>query len=265
MAHRRPRPRGRASPSTPSATTSARGCSPRPSAAGGPSVYGPEHLERLERIRELQERRFSLAAIRALLDRQRRERSSRASSPTATDARYTLDELVERSGIDPDFADELHERRACCAIPPSTAATPTTATTSTCSAPIAELRRIGLPDEALVELGRIYAAGHRGDAAQGRRAVRRRRRAHLGSRRARGCVPGLSSEALDRDAPRRCAASSTTRTTARCSASPSAPSSAARCPNPTHAALAGARSDRSTARVHRAVAFGATSSALGPR
>ena len=64
-------PGGPASPSTPSATTSARASSRRPSGPAGRKLYGPEHLERLARIRELQARRFSLAAIRALLDAER--------------------------------------------------------------------------------------------------------------------------------------------------------------------------------------------------
>jgi DNA-binding transcriptional MerR regulator len=124
---------------------------------GRAKQYGPAHLQRLEQIRDLQARRFSLAAIRALLD---------ADRPGLVDgifadgigATYNLEELGARSGLDDDLIGQLRssgllrdpaefgrdaydgdDLDLCCAI--------------------AELRDAGLPDDVLVELGRIYADG----------------------------------------------------------------------------------------------------------
>src|SRR6202011_3641645 len=68
--------------------------------AGRVKFYGSVHLERLERIRDLQGRGFSLAAIRTLLDRDPNLVegifSDRGEART-----FSLDELIDRAGIDP--------------------------------------------------------------------------------------------------------------------------------------------------------------------
>ena len=67
--------------------------------------YGPEHLTRLDRIRELQQRRFSLAAIRALLDR---DPSGRVTGLFVEEpTRYSEAELVERSKLAPELVAQL--------------------------------------------------------------------------------------------------------------------------------------------------------------
>src|SRR5260370_30770224 len=74
--------------------------------AGRVKLYGPVHLERLERIRDLQGRGFSLAAIRTLLDRDQSLVEGIFSDRGESRA-YTLDELVERSGIVPGLCAAL--------------------------------------------------------------------------------------------------------------------------------------------------------------
>src|SRR5689334_18001256 len=82
------------------------GLLPAPTRSGRHKLYGNDHLDRLTRIRALQERRFSLAAIRAVLD---------TDSPGIADlfggagAGYSLDELTERSGVDPSVIAGLRE------------------------------------------------------------------------------------------------------------------------------------------------------------
>ena len=113
---------------------------------GRTKLYGPEHLEQLERIKDLQARRFSLAAIRALLD-ESREGLLQGIFGEPTGGTATLDELVERSGIDPDLATEI--RSSGLLRDPAEYG----------RAGYDELARLGLPPKALVELGRIYAEG----------------------------------------------------------------------------------------------------------
>ncbi len=99
-------PRRPGSRSTRSATTPAKACSPPPERSGRHKLYGAEHLDRLTRIRELQEQRFSLAAIRALLNA---DRPGLEALFAAQGRSYSLDELVERSGLDAELVDRLHE------------------------------------------------------------------------------------------------------------------------------------------------------------
>ena len=125
---------------------------------GRAKVYGPEHLERLERIRELQQRRFSLAAIRAFIADDRDGLVEGVFADRDETRTYTLDELVERSGIDHEFAESLgaagllrdpaeHGRAAYDGEDLDVARA------------MAELRRIGMTDRVIVELGRIYSEG----------------------------------------------------------------------------------------------------------
>jgi DNA-binding transcriptional MerR regulator len=125
--------------------------------SGRTNLYFGEHLERLERIKELQHRRFSLAAIRALLDDERHglldsvfaERDERL---------FTFDELVERGGVDPRFVTALQE--AGILRPPAEHgqdAYDGDDLDLLCS--MAELRRVGVPPEMVITLGRTYADG----------------------------------------------------------------------------------------------------------
>jgi DNA-binding transcriptional MerR regulator len=119
--------------------------------------FGPEHLERLERIRALQSRRFSLAAIRALLERD--EPGGLAGLLEGSeDATYDHDELLEAAGVGPDLVRDLtgvgllrdpgeHGRSAY------------DADDANVLRAFADLGRLAIPDRALVEVARIYAQG----------------------------------------------------------------------------------------------------------
>ena len=77
-----------------------------PERSGRHKLYGNQHVERLERIRGLQEQRFSLAAIRAIVNVDR----PGLEGLFATEGRtYSLDDLVERAGVDAELVAGLRE------------------------------------------------------------------------------------------------------------------------------------------------------------
>lgn len=125
--------------------------------AGRARRYGPEHLERLERIRALQSRRFSLAAIRALLERE--APGALEGLLAGNDDAYDFDELVGTAAIPPALARELidvgllrepadHGRAAFDGDDLSVLRA------------FADMRRVGIPDAMLVELARLYASAY---------------------------------------------------------------------------------------------------------
>jgi len=124
---------------------------------GRTNLYGAEHLERLERIKALQGRRFSLAAIRALLD-ERREGIVEGIFADPGGTAYSLEELIERSGIDPGLAAALRES-ALLRDPAEYGRDAYDGADLDLLRTMAELQQLGLPANALVELGRIYADG----------------------------------------------------------------------------------------------------------
>jgi hypothetical protein len=69
--------------------------------------YGSVHLDRLKQIRQLQERHFTLAAIRDLAAEGRLELLERLFRPTGQS--FSHEELATRSGLDPDFLEELEK------------------------------------------------------------------------------------------------------------------------------------------------------------
>ena len=124
---------------------------------GRSKFYGPAHRERLDQIRDLQQRRFSLAAIKALLDSDRPGIVDGIFG--GSEAGYSFEELVTRSGVDSVLADRLrdsgllrdpsafgrdHVRRRR----PRPAARA-----------VADLARLGLPGDVIVELTTIYTEG----------------------------------------------------------------------------------------------------------
>jgi DNA-binding transcriptional MerR regulator len=125
--------------------------------AGRVKLYGPVHLERLERIRDLQSRGFSLAAIRTLLDKDPSLVEGIFADRGEARA-YTLDELIERAGID---------RQLCAALrasgllrdPAEYGRDAYDDDDLDLLRTMAELHGMGLPPKALIELGRIYAEG----------------------------------------------------------------------------------------------------------
>jgi DNA-binding transcriptional MerR regulator len=134
------------------------GLLPEGQRAGRVKLYGPTHLERLERIRDLQGRGFSLAAIRTLLVADRGQLIEGIFADPDERRSYTLGELIERSGVDAAFVRALR--------PSGLLRDPVEYGRDTYDGEdlellrtMAELARLGLPTKALVELGRIYAAG----------------------------------------------------------------------------------------------------------
>jgi DNA-binding transcriptional MerR regulator len=124
---------------------------------GRANLYGPQHLERLDRIRELQARRFSLAAIRALLGEDRPGLVEGIfADPGGTS--YSFDELVDRSGVDRALAESL---RAAGLLrdPTEVGREAYDAEDLELLRAMVDLHGLGIPDKALVEIARIYAAG----------------------------------------------------------------------------------------------------------
>lgn len=125
--------------------------------AGRTKVYGPDHLARLEQIRDLQARRFSLAAIRALLESERHDLVDGIFAGEGS-LSYSLADLVERSGLD----SALVERLRGCGLLPDPADFGRDAYDANdldVLRAVAELERLGLPADVLVELASIYVRG----------------------------------------------------------------------------------------------------------
>lgn len=124
---------------------------------GRTNLYGPHHLEQLERIKHLQSRRFSLAAIHALLAEDR-QGLVEGIFGEAGGGSYSLDELVERSGIEPGLAAALRAS-GLLRDPGEYGRDAYDADDLGLLRTMAELARLGLPAKALIEIGRIYAEG----------------------------------------------------------------------------------------------------------
>jgi DNA-binding transcriptional MerR regulator len=119
--------------------------------------FGPEHLERLERIRALQSRRFSLAAIRALLERD--DPGALAGLLVGSeDATYDHDELLETAGVDAALVRELTDA-GLLRDPSEHGRSAYDADDVNVLRAFADLGRLAIPHGALVEVARIYAQG----------------------------------------------------------------------------------------------------------
>jgi DNA-binding transcriptional MerR regulator len=125
--------------------------------AGRANLYGPSHLERLERIKHLQSRRFSLAAIRALLSDERGGLVEGIfGGPEGRT--YTLEELIERSGIDPELARDVRVA-GLLRDPAEFGRDAYDGDDLDLLRTLAELHRIGIPRAAVVVIARTYAEG----------------------------------------------------------------------------------------------------------
>jgi DNA-binding transcriptional MerR regulator len=133
------------------------GLLPEGERAGRVKLYGSVHLERLERIRDLQSRGFSLAAIRTLLDRD--QSLVEGIFADRGEARtYSLDELIERAGIDRDLCAALRSS-GLLRDPAEYGRDAYDGDDLDLLRTMAELHGMGIPPKALIELGRIYAQG----------------------------------------------------------------------------------------------------------
>ena len=128
------------------------GLLPPPVKVGRNKLYGPEHLDRLERVRDFQSQRFSLAAIRALLNA---DRPGIEDLFQAQGRSYTRDDLVERSGLDPDLVARLGAV-GLLADPIALGHEAYDDNDLTLLRAVAELQAIGMTEEILVALGEIY-------------------------------------------------------------------------------------------------------------
>lgn len=131
------------------------GLLPRPQRKGRHKIYGPDHLVRLERIRELQERRFSLAAIRALLEAAGNLEGIFGGGP---DTQYSFDELVARSGLEPELVRRLHEA-GLVPDPADFGRDAYDGSDLDVLHAVGELVRAGIPCDVIVEIAAIYADG----------------------------------------------------------------------------------------------------------
>jgi DNA-binding transcriptional MerR regulator len=123
-----------------------------PTKQGRHRLYGADHLERLDRIRELQAQRFSLAAIRAIVDA---GRPGLEGLFIAAGRGYSLDELIERSGVDGQLVNGLREV-GLLPDPAEFGGESYDDTDLAVLRAVAELRTMGMTPEILVALGRIY-------------------------------------------------------------------------------------------------------------
>jgi DNA-binding transcriptional MerR regulator len=128
------------------------GLLPAPERAGRHRLYGTDHLERLTRIRELQDQRFSLAAIRAIVNV---DRPGLESLFASEGHRYSLDDLIERSGLDHELVARL-QKVGLLADPASLGHDAYDDNDLALLRAVVELQEIGMTEDVLVALGEIY-------------------------------------------------------------------------------------------------------------
>ena len=124
---------------------------------GRTKEYGTEHLERIQQIRDLQQRRFSLAAIKALLASDRQDLVDGIFAGEGG-LSYSLDDLVERSALS---AEAINRLRGVGLLrdPAEFGRAAYDATDLDMLRATAELRRLQLPEDIVVELASIYVDG----------------------------------------------------------------------------------------------------------
>jgi DNA-binding transcriptional MerR regulator len=120
-------------------------------------VYGPDHLRRLTRIKELQGRRFSIAAIRAFVSGDE-HRLEGVFFDEGEGVQYGYPELLERSGIDPEFAEALREAGVL-RDPQEFGRVAYDGDDLEMLRGMSQLLGIGLPPKVVIGLARIYGEG----------------------------------------------------------------------------------------------------------
>jgi hypothetical protein len=132
------------------------GLLPAAERVGRTKLYGPAHRERLDQIRDLQQRRFSLAAIKALLEADQRGIVDGIFGGSGAD--YSFEEVVTRSGVDPVLADRLRDS-GLLRDPADFGRSSYDGSDLDLLRAVAELARLGLPGDVIVELTNIYTVG----------------------------------------------------------------------------------------------------------
>jgi DNA-binding transcriptional MerR regulator len=125
--------------------------------AGRANLYSHAHLDRLERIKELQSRRFSLAAIKALLTDER-EGIVEGIFGGGGDRTYTLEELLQRSGIDAELCAAIRTS-GLLREPEEFGRDAYDSDDLDFLRTLASLHDLGMPTPAVVEIARTYAEG----------------------------------------------------------------------------------------------------------
>jgi DNA-binding transcriptional MerR regulator len=134
------------------------GMLPQSERAGRVKLYGPPHLERLERFQDLQGRGFSLATIRTLLAGGREHLVDAVFADRGESHGYGVDELLERSAIDPELFAALR-KGGLLRDPAEYGRARYDAEDLELLRTMAELEPMELPPRAIVALGPIYADG----------------------------------------------------------------------------------------------------------
>lgn len=124
---------------------------------GRAKVYGTEHLDRIHQIRDLQARRFSLAAIKALLESERHDLVDGIFAGEGA-LSYSLADLIERTGLDPDLVERLRTV-GLLRDPSAFGRDAYDATDLDMLRAVGELSHAGLPADVIVELVSIYVTG----------------------------------------------------------------------------------------------------------
>lgn len=124
---------------------------------GRTKEYGSEHLARIHQIRDLQHRRFSLAAIKALLTTNRQDLVDGIFAGEGG-LSYSLDDLIERSALSAATIDRLRDV-GLLRDPAEFGRDAFDSTDLDMLRAAAELQRLSLPDDVLVELASIYVDG----------------------------------------------------------------------------------------------------------
>ncbi len=120
--------------------------------AGKNKLYSQLHLDRLARIRELQEKRFSLAAIKAIVAT---NRPGLEGLFIGTEHQFELDELIAKTGLDEPFVEQLRSV-GLLSDPAGLGRQAYDDADLELLRNVAELLSIGMTEQVLVALGRIY-------------------------------------------------------------------------------------------------------------
>jgi DNA-binding transcriptional MerR regulator len=121
---------------------------------GRATVYGPAHLRRLEQIRDLQARHFSLGAVKALLAESRLEAIQAMFS--TQEGMLSKDELIADSGLAATMVGRVEEA-GLLMDPVESGRTGYDRADVEALDAVRRLLELGMPDDVVVFLGRMYA------------------------------------------------------------------------------------------------------------